>query len=60
MKERNGREAGEIGHSWGNRVLIVLCRCLQPSAPCGDVDHGAGFKVLGVYVGSFTLGPRPY
>ena len=46
----------------GKQGAYVLRHCLQPSAPLGDVDHRAGFKdkVLGVYVGSFTLGPRPY
>ena len=50
----------EMAEKPGKQGAYVLRRCLQPSAPCGDVDHGAGFKVLGVYVGSFTLGPRPY
>ena len=48
MKERNGRGSGLMS--------------LQPSALCRNIDHRAGFKVLGVMLarlpGHIDMGTR--
>ena len=37
------------------RAYVLRC-CIQPSAPCRDVDHRAGFKVLGTLARFLVLG----
>ena len=41
----------------GKQGAYVLRRCLQPSAPCRNVDHRAGFKVLGIPLARLPLVP---
>ena len=41
----------------GKQGAYVLRRCLQPSAPCRNVDHRAGFKVPGVHGGTLARLP---
>ena len=57
MKEQNDREAGEtIRHSRGNGVLMFFVAAFSHLHRV-DVDHRAGFKVLGITLARLPLVP---